>query len=151
MGRATRKPIRPYSGADRAGWHLCKWFKERHMGLGDMMDVPMGLPAKVHIFPDTHLCANQDEWLIFAPRCSYFSFLFSLFKKNVTENHPWQSVESKLNLGNGCFRRGRLEAPSFIQPISCCRTLRLSASRCALFAFRFFPPITNNAREILFA
>lgn len=117
------------------------------------MDVPMGLPAKVHILPDTHLCARQDEWLIFAPRCSYFSFLFSLFKKNATENHPWQSVESKLNLGNGCFRRGRLEAPSFIQPISCCRTLRLSASlpMCSFCFSLFSPPIANNAREILFA
>lgn len=73
-------------------------------------------------------------------RTTLFIFFILVFplQKNVTQNHPWQSVESKLNLGNGCFRRSRLEAPSFIQPISCCRTLRLSASRCALFVFHFF-------------
>lgn len=66
----------------------------------------------------------------------FFILVFPI-QKYVTENHPWQSVESKLNLGNGCFRCSRLEVPLFIQPISCCRTLRLSASRCA-FCFSFF-------------
>lgn len=68
----------------------------------------------------------------------FFILVFPI-QKYATENHLWQSVESKLNLGNGCFRPSSLEAPLFIQPISCCRTLRLSASRCALFVFHFFP------------
>lgn len=77
---------------------LCKRFKERHIGLGDMMDVPMGLPAKVHILPDPHLCTNQDEWLYFYTMLFIFFILVFLIQKYVTENHPWQSVESKLNL-----------------------------------------------------
>lgn len=95
MGRVTRATYKAiFWGRQGRMASVQKWFKERHMGLGDMMDVPMGLPAKVHILPDTHLCTNQDEWLIFAPCCSYFSFLVSLFKKmsqRTTPGRVWRA------------------------------------------------------------
>lgn len=132
------QPIRPYSGADREGWHLCKWFKERHMGLGDMMDVPTGLPAKVHILPDTHLCTNQDEWLIFAPRCSYFSFLFSLFKKMSHRTTPGRAWRANSILGMAAsdvvvWKRHHLPSQSpAVGRLGCL------PPRCALFVFHFF-------------